>query len=442
MSLRYIFLLLLAPPTLGQLPRATVPSGTPLAIGLDRAAPLRPGAPLQGRLLYPIYVNNVLVLPEGTTVLGTVQALQPDRSRRTRAMLGGDFTPFRTPVVRFESLRLPDGASVSLTATETAAGAPVYRAVAPERAHGGLIHRQFKAALDAGRSDLAYFIAPGKRTRLLDWVYSQLPYHPQSIAAGTAWTVELTAPAQIPLRPLVAAPAVPQRRPHFWEVQPIPPEQPQPGVWRVEANLAESISSESAARGHAVRAVVARPVLNSDHTVALPEGATLVGSITQARPARWFGRSGVLTFSFNQIILPGQPTQTVETRLTGADSATDIALNSEGQVKSRPRDRVAIPLLLAVMASSPLDQDEGHAHHTGRKNATGGAAGLGLIGTVVGAAGGSPYVAAGIGYWGLARSVWGRWIARGQKIAFPKDTRVVIETVPRQSSPIHPNPER
>jgi len=213
-------------------------------------------------------------------------------------------------------------------------------------------------------------------------------------------------------------------------------------VWRVEANLAESISSESAARGHAVRAVVARPVLNSDRTVALPQGATLVGSITQARPARWFGRSGVLTFSFNQLILPGQPTQTVETRLTGADSATDIALNSEGQVKSRPRDRVAIPLLLAVMASSPLDQDEGHAHHTGRKNATGGAAGLGLIGTVVGAAGGSPYVAAGIGYWGLARSVWGRWIARGQKIAFPKDTRVVVETVPRQSSPMHPNPER
>lgn len=440
MSLRCIFLLLLASPALAQ--PATVPSGTPLAVGLDRAAALHPGAPLQGHLLYPIYVENVLILPQGTTVLGTVQAVQPDRSRRTRAMLGGDFTPFRTPVVRFQSLRLADGTSISLATAQTAAGAPVYRAVAPERAHGGLIHRQVKAVLDAGRSDLAYFIAPGKRTRLLDWVYSQLPYHPQRIAAGTAWTVELTAPAQIPLRPQAPGPAMTQRRPHFWEVQPIPPEQPQPGVWRVEANLAQGISSESAARGLPVRAVVARPVLNSDHTVGLPQGATLVGSITQARPARWFGRSGVLTFSFNQLILPGQPARTVETRLTGADSATDIALNSEGQVKSRPRDRVAIPLLLAVMASSPLDQDQGHAHHTDRKNATGGAAGLGLIGTVVGAAGGSPYVAAGIGYWGLARSVWGRWIARGQKIAFPKDTRVIVETIPRQSSPMHPNPDR
>jgi hypothetical protein len=94
------------------------------------------------------------------------------------------------------------------------------------------------------------------------------------------------------------------------------------------------------------------------------------------------------------------------------------------------------------MAASPLDQDEGHAHHTTRKNGTGGAAGLGLIGTIIGAAGGSPNVATAIGYWGVARSVVGRWIARGQKIAFPKDSRIIVETVPRQSAPIHPDPTR
>jgi hypothetical protein len=162
--------------------------------------------------------------------------------------------------------------------------------------------------------------------------------------------------------------------------------------------------------------------------------------VTQAKRARWFGRSGVLTFDFNQLIAPDQQTQTVETRLTGADSAQEITLNSEGQAKSRPRDRVAIPLILAVMANSPLDQDKGETNHATRKNATGGAAGLGLIGTIVAAAGGSPNVAVGIGYWGVARSVFGRWVAPGQKISFPKDTRIVVETVSRHSAPMRPDP--
>lgn len=421
---------------------AAIPAGTPLAIALDRNTGMRSGAPVQGHLLYPIFVNNALVLPKGTAVLGTVDGLQPDRTRRTHAILGGDFTPFRTPSVRFTTLKLADGSSIALAATEASAGAPVYRAVAPERAKGGLVHQQFKAGLDAGRSDLAYFIAPGKGDRFVQWIYSQLPYHPQRIEKETAWTVELTAPVAIPPQTESAPAAAPARKPHFWEVQPVPPEQPRSGAWRVEANLVDGISSETSARGQSIHALVAQPVLNPDRTVAVPQGATLVGSVTQAKRARWFGRSGVLTFNFNQLVLPSQKTQTVETRLTGADSAQDITLNSEGQAKSRPRDRVAIPLILVVMAASPLDRDQGHAHHATRKNATGGAAGLGLIGTIVGAAGGSPYVAAGIGYWGVARSVFGRWLARGQKIAFPKDTRIVVETVSRQSAPIHPSPTR
>jgi hypothetical protein len=72
------------------------------------------------------------------------------------------------------------------------------------------------------------------------------------------------------------------------------------------------------------------------------------------------------------------------------------------------------------------------------KNGVGGAAGLGLVGTIAGLAGGSPYVAAGIGYWGAARAVYSRWIGHGQKIAFAKDTRIVVETTPRRSAPMRP----
>jgi hypothetical protein len=140
-------------------------------------------------------------------------------------------------------------------------------------------------------------------------------------------------------------------------------------------------------------------------------------------------------------VLPDTETQTVETRLTGADTAEQIALNSEGQAQAKPQDKISVPFLLSVLASRPLDQDRGRAGAAGQngRNGIGGAAGLGLVGTVVGLAGGSPYVAAGIGYWGAARAFYYRWIARGQKVAFAKDTRIVVETTPRRSAPIKPD---
>src|SRR5437868_2156229 len=192
----FSFFLLVTPAVCQSTPQ-TVPAGTPLAVTLDRNYPMRAGREIEGHLFYPVYASNRLVLPQGTTIVGTVEELQPDQTRRTHAMLGGDFTPFRTPLVRFTSLRLPDVTSLPLSTGAAVAGTSVYRAVAPERAKGGIIRQQFKAGLDAARSDLAWFIAPGKADRLLQWVCSQLPYHPQRIAKDTAWTVELTAPIDI-----------------------------------------------------------------------------------------------------------------------------------------------------------------------------------------------------------------------------------------------------
>jgi hypothetical protein len=227
--------------------------------------------------------------------------------------------------------------------------------------------------------------------------------------------------------------------------QPMPATQPTvpDGAWIVQANLSASLSSETSIRGQAIQAVVAEPIFNPDHSLAVPQGATLIGVVTRAKPARRFGRTGVLNFRFSQLKLPNTESQTVETRLTGADSAQDIALNSEGQAQSKPQDKIAIPLFLALLASRPLDQDCSHRSGCAgdRPGAGGlsGAAGLGLVGTIVGIAGGSPYAAAGIGYWGAARAVYSRWLARGQKVAFPRDTRIVVETTPRRSAPIAPN---
>jgi hypothetical protein len=441
-----IFALALLPASsLCQTAPGTVPAGTPLAVTIERHYPMHAGEPILGHLLYPIYVDNRLLLAKGTTVSGDVVALRSNHSRRVRALLGGDFTPFHIPEVHFTGIVLADGSTVRFASGSAADGAPIYRAVAPPTAKGGFVRREFDAGVTAARSDVALFIAPGKGDRLLQFVYGRLPYHPERIEKGTSWIVETTASTDFPAQP---APPVPveqpaTRKPRLWEERtaPVAPPAKDDSAWIVQANLTGSLSSESSSKGQAIQAVVAEPIYNPDHSLAVPQGATLAGAVTRAKPARRFGRTGVLSFSFSQLMLPNVEAQSVETRLTGADSTGAVALNSEGQAQSKPQDKISVPFILAMLASRPLDQDRGRAGASGQtgRNAIGGAAGLGLVGTVVGLAGGSPYASAGIGYWGAARAFYYRWVARGQKIVFAKDTRIIVETTPRRSAPIKPN---
>src|ERR1035437_6913112 len=95
-----LFALALSPATLlCQTGPAIVPAGTPLAVRIEQNYSLRAGEAIRGRLLYPVYADNRLLLAKGTVVSGEVVALRSDRSRRVRAIMSGDFTPFHTPVV-------------------------------------------------------------------------------------------------------------------------------------------------------------------------------------------------------------------------------------------------------------------------------------------------------------------------------------------------------
>ncbi len=427
-------------------PTVSIPAGTPLAVKIGAPLPMKVGEPIRAEMIYPVYVDNRLVLPAGTVVRGSVVSLRPNRARRIRALLGGDFTPFHTPVVRFDHILLADGTSVALEAEPASEGAPIYRVVAPPAAKGGFLHREFDMGLTVARADLAVFTAPGKADRIRQFVYNEIPYHPQRIEKGTAWTIETSGAMEVSPQPPpapVAAPLHPVRHPHFWQVQPpaTKPEGASAGSWMIRAYLDTPISSETTKKGQPISASVVEPVLNPDGSVAVPQGAILVGAVTQARHSRLFGRTGILSFNFNSLTLPGEKPQNVAATLTGADSnGAALALNSEGQVKSRPQDKIAIPVLLTAMASWPLHETHQGGDQYG-KNGAGGAAGLGLLGTVAGLAGSSPYAAAGIGYWGAAVAIYYRWIAHGTKIAFAKDTRIVVQTTPRHSAPIRPNPQ-
>lgn len=441
-----LLLLLLTPLTvLCQTQAVTLPAGTPLPVQIDDHLPMRVGQSIHAELIYPVYVDNNLVLPEKTVLEGTVIELRSDNSRRIHARLSGDLTPFHVPVVSFTQIVLANGSVLPFSSNPATDGSPIYRAVAPPPSKGGFLRQQFNMGLSIARDDAAIFLDPGKGDRLKQFVYNRLPYHPERIEKGTAWTIETTSPLDVPAQPApppVAVAPVPKH--HFWQ-QPIPAAEPAdngPGTWTIQAYLADPLSSETSTTGQVIKAIVAKPIYNPDHTIAIPQGATLVGAVTSAKPARRFGRTGTLNFSFRQLTLPGGQPQNVETTLTGADSGQELALNSEGQVKSKPQDKLSVPIFLALLASRPLDQEHGDSSHQLGKNAAGGAAGLGLVGTIIGLSGISSNAAAGIGYYGAALAVYDRWIARGKKITFPRDTRIVVQTVARRSAVMHADPSR
>lgn len=411
----------------------SVPTGTPLTLRVDQHMPLRIGAPIRAQLLYPVYAGEMLLLPANTTVTGSVVGLQVSRSKRIRARLNGDFTPFYTPLVRFTRMVLADGREVPIEAETVTDGAPVYRLVAPPPRKGGFVRQEFEAGKQIVRDDIAIFTGPGKQDRLVQFLYGQLPYHPQRIEKGTAWTVETSAPLTVPggsspaaMAEAATPPSVPSRSP-----QPVEAE-PKPDTWVLEASLAGGLDSATAHSGQEVRAVVAQPVFNADRSVAVPQGATLLGAVTQVRPARRFGRAGVLRFDFREIQMPGAAPQKVQASLTGADSSGEnLSLTAEGEVKSKPADKLSVPLILAALASRPLDRDGGDGGTF--KNGVG-SNGFGVVGRVLGLAGGSPYFAAGLGYYEAALTFYDRWIAKGKQVTFARDTRIVVQTTARRGA--------
>ena len=405
---------------------------------IENHLPMRVGQPIRAQLIYPVYFDNTLILPEKTILTGTVTELRSNHSQRINARINGDFTPYHIPVVRFTEMILADGTSLPLTTSTATDGAPILRLVAPPPRNGGFIRKQWDYGVQVLRTEIAIFTAPEKGDRLLQFFYHQLPYHPQRIENGTAWTVETAEPLTIPPQSAqTVAPAVPAKP------------APKPAVttdengrptWTVEAYLSDQLTSATAKSGQPIHAVVAEPVYNRDHTIAVPQGATILGAITQAKPARSFARAGTLGFDFKQIVLPNGHTQNVQAAITGADSASTagLAMDSEGKVKPQPQDKIIVPLILILLASRPLDHDRDDGSGAG-KNFTG-ANGFGLVGNIISLAGGSSKIAAGIGFYGAATAFYRRWIARGHEVTFARDTRLVIQTTPRNTAVLKPEP--
>jgi hypothetical protein len=403
-----------------------IPPSTPLPIQLGKHVPMKKGEPLKGYLLYPVYAENRLVIPAGATLLGNVVKLNPDRNRRIHSWFRGDFTPFHIPVVEFDQLVLPDGSVQSIVSQNATDGAPVlHLSAAPSATRRSFFTQQLNRTKQQVKDTVAVLTAPGRGDRLVQAIYRQLPYHPERIESGTAWTVSLEKP--LSLKPETFAAAVGSAPSKGLLPQRVDAPVLHERSWQLHAYLEETISSAQKKPGDTFTAVVAEPVFDAGQTLEIPQGSQLIGTVTQAKPARWFGRSGKLRFNFRELKLPDGLSQHVDGTLTGADASksSDLQLDAEGAVQSKPRNGAAIPLALTFLAGRALDDDGSLAG-----NSAVASNGFGIVGRVVGIVASSRNLAAGIGFYAAVLSFYDRWVARGHDVIFRKDTRIEVTTSP------------
>lgn len=417
-----------------------IPSTTPLAVQLFQHVPMKTGESLEGRLLYPVYVENQIAIPAGAVLRGSVIQLDSDRSRRIHSRLRGDFTPFHVPVVRFDQLLLPDGTLQTIVSDSAKDGVPILRlSPPPGKGKGSFISRQIAAGKQRLKDAAALVTAPGRGDRLVQFIYTQLPYHPERIETGTSWTVELAQPLNLKFSPPEQAndPLTLAESKLTVKAKPATGPPPDQGKeWRLRAYLQQTISSANEKPGDTFQAFIAEPVFNADHTLLVPEGSLLVGEITRAKPARSFGRQGKLRLRFRELKFPSGFSQPIEGALAGVDSnkSADLQMDSEGGVQPKAQNRVIVPLVLTLLAGRAFDDDGSRVG-----NSAVASNGFGIVGRVVGILASSRNVAAGIGIYGAALSFYDLWLAHGHNVVFVKNTRIEITTTPRRSLLNAPN---
>jgi hypothetical protein len=389
-----------------------VPADVPLRIEVTRTVNLKAGAPFRGRLIEPIYGPDRLLLPAGTVAEGVVSATPAaDRGTRVNAKLDGDFTPLRVPIIRVTELTLPSGPVLSVDAVGGMRNAATISfARHPQKSSivarvKVMLHQKIQQVRDTAHDH-------HKGDRVKQLLYSQLPYHPQRVWAGSQFDAVLREPLRLPAA--TAAPPMP------------PADAVDLTSGALQARLTSGISSESAKQGDPVTAVLVRPFCNAKGRVMLPEGTPLRGLVLQARHARSFARSGRLRFVFRSVDTPAAQNAAahIEGRLSSiqGQKGQNVALDEEGGTRAQPDNgRFLAPLVLAAMAAASTDDDGGIARQGVTSN------GFGLVARVVTMAAASRNASTGFATFATAKSIYRRYIARGHEVSFPANTEMAID---------------
>ncbi len=440
----------------GQLP-LTVPSGAPLRLYLTKKISKRLGAPVEAKLLEPVYAFDRQVVPAGVVVNGKVSRLDSlTKWQRFMTMLNGDFTPLHRARVEFTTMVMPDGRIVPIRTLNASALNSIYTPPRPPKKGrkqkaaanpqsssqktGTLAtaeqkaKEQVKAQINSRTHGVADMVhGPDKKDRLVDYAMSRLPYHPQWVRRGTRFDAELKQPIRFGSEPVAPASLT------------LLGSQPRADSV-AHARLLTPLTSASAKKGQAVEAVLAEPVFSQKHQLILPEGTRVSGTVVLARKARWLHRGGQLRFTFQKFELPaevvalrsGEPEPapvSTQAILAAAERSgkTDIKVDDEGGVKAtESKSRLLAPLIAVMIANKSADTDAGrHAAANGAGEANvggrtmGGASGFGLAGAA--AAQSSKYVGTALGFYGMAWSVFTNVIAHGGEVSFPRNAVIDIK---------------
>ena len=392
-----------------------IPAGVPLRVQIEHRYRVRAGTRIEGYLISPVNHIDHVVLPVKTRIFGTILGMRRDRKQsRIRALLDGQFAPPAVPIVQFDSLLLPDGSSMPIQTAVTERDATVVTMSASKKSG---LRAQARAMIQTRKREaLDVWHHPHLGDRLEKWIYAQLPWSPPTIWTGTDYDADLTAPIAISgPQPMPLPDAVQQDTPT--------------GV--VEARLLTPLSSSIDRRGAPVTAVLTGPLLTSDSKqVLFPEGATVSGLVTFARPARWFARNGQLRFTFRSILRDGEEISTIHGQLAGAEASpgANIKINDEGTARSSSGPgKYLAPLALGVMATSAFDSDAtSNPLHSGVDSN-----GFGFAARILVMTSANATLLHSFAVFAVSKSIYYRWIARGHEVDFPKDTRIKILLNPR-----------
>jgi hypothetical protein len=442
-----------------------VPAGAPLRLYLTKRVSKRVGAPIEGKLIEPVFSFDREIVPAGSLVTGRISRAQPvSKWRRAQSILNGDFTPLRNAVVQLDTLTLPDGSKRTIRTQEAPALTSTYREPSkkkkpqaqgqPQNQNGGIMGTAKQSAKDKINSEInarSYGVAdivrgPNKKEKLEDFLWAKSPYHPQYLRRGTRVDAPLSEPLEFGTEPVKLADLTALGS--------------QPGADSMgRVRLLTPLDSATAKVGEPMEAVVAAPLFSADRKLALPEGTRLIGTVTVAKKARSFHRGGQLRFRFEKVELPAEvaslkpagssDTARPQATLDAAEGSgtAPIRVDSEGGVRAQEsKTRFIAPVISLMLASRAADNDAGRDHNAagtgGEANVSGrslgGISGFGLVGLAVSQS--SKYVGMGFGYYGLALSVYTSVVAKGGEVRFDRNAMMDVRFGARPPAPAKSKP--
>ena len=392
---------------------------TVVRVQIDTPTKMKAGAVVRGHTVEPIYSNDRLVIPAGTPIQGVVSEVKPaSKKRRLDAKFHGDFTPLHEAGIQFQKLQPTAGSPVAVETEPAKQGSDVLVFHSRNAKYDSLAHRAWGVVVGRKNEAISRFKGPNKAYRAKQVLYSQLPWHPESLRPGAEYDVHILHSEFVTG---TIEPASNSKDEKFRETS------------KLHARLVTELDSSKSKPGDSVTAVLTEPRLDANNKVEIPQGTLLRGNVLQSSPAGKWGHNGELRFTFQKMEVPGG----LQQRVTGVPKAvagasdSRLLMDNEGGSKPESNRSLLAPLSLGLLAASAFTEDESSVGHAATSSN-----GFGLIGRIVAISTGSRMFGGTLGAISTGRSFYSHFLAHGKDVVFPRDTEIQVDLGPA-AEPMH-----